>query len=63
MARRGGEGSWSLGAYFGSDRRSSSCCGIGMLVGPGVAAEGFGEIWVEGVRDFDSCRPQTNGVI
>lgn len=58
-----GEGSWSLGAYFGSDRRSSSCGEIGMLVGPGIAAEGFGEIWVERVRDFDSHCPQTNGVI
>ena len=34
-----------------------------MLVGPRVVAEGFGEIWVEGVRDFDNCRLRTNGMI
>jgi hypothetical protein len=34
-----------------------------MLVGPRIATEGFGEIWVERVRDFDSHRPQTGGVI
>ena len=56
-------GSWSLGAYFGSDRRSSSCGEIGMLVGARVVAEGFGEAWVEGVRGFDSRRPQTDGVM
>ena len=53
-------GAWG---YFGSNRRSSSCGEIEMLVGPGVVVEGFGEIWVEGVRDFDNCRPQTNGMI
>ena len=58
---------WSMGfgegSYFGSDGRSSGCGEIGMLVGAGVVAEGFGEVWMEGVRDFDSRRPQTDGVI
>lgn len=58
---------WSMGfgegSYFGSGRRSSGCREIGMLVGAGVVAEGFGEVWMEGVRDFDSRRPQTDGVI
>lgn len=58
---------WSMGfgegSYFGSGRRSSGCGEIGMLVGAGVVAEGFDEVWIERVRDFDSRRPQTDGVI